>query len=89
MILSPDDVFCIDNSWLPSIPCSQRSPQAREEVSDEDSERERNMIVSALAQSRGRISGPKGAAVALGLPASTLDARIKKLNIRKSRFKLG
>ena len=89
VILSPDDVFCVDNSWLPSIPCSQRSPQAREEVSDEDSERERNMIVSALAQSRGRISGPKGAAVALGLPASTLDARIKKLNIRKSRFKLG
>jgi transcriptional regulator with GAF, ATPase, and Fis domain len=47
------------------------------------------MIESALAQSRGRISGPIGAAALLGLPPSTLDFRIKKLNIRKNRFKLG
>jgi transcriptional regulator with GAF, ATPase, and Fis domain len=53
------------------------------------SEHERKMIVSALTQSRGRISGLKGAAAALGLPPSTLEARIKKLNIRKNRFKLG
>jgi hypothetical protein len=50
VILSPDDVFCVDNSWLPSIPCSQRSPQTREDVSDDDSEHERKMIVSALTQ---------------------------------------
>jgi PAS domain S-box-containing protein len=89
VILSPDDVFCADNSWLPSIPCSQRTPQTREDVSDDDSEHERKMIVSALTQSRGRISGPRGAAAALGLPPSTLEALIKKLNIRKNRFKLG
>jgi len=89
VILSPDDVFCVDNSWLPSIPCSQRTPQTREDVSDGDSEHERKMIVSALTQSRGRISGPRGAAAALGLPPSTLEALIKKLNIRKNRFKLG
>jgi PAS domain S-box-containing protein len=89
VILSSDDVFCVDNSWLPSIPCSQRTPQMREEVSDDDPERERKMIVSALTQSRGRISGPRGAAAALGLPPSTLEARIKKLSIRKNRFKLG
>jgi PAS domain S-box-containing protein len=89
VILSPDDVFCVDNSWLPSIPCSQRTPQTREDGSDDDSEHERKMIVSALTQSRGRISGPKGAAVALGLPSSTLNYRIEKLKIRKSRFKLG
>jgi PAS domain S-box-containing protein len=89
VILSPDSVFCVDNSWLPSIPCSQRTPQTREDVSDDDSEHERKMIVSALTQSRGRISGPRGAAAALGLPPSTLEARVKKLNIRKNRFKLG
>ena len=89
VILSPDDVFCVDNSWLPSIPCSKRTPQTREDVSDDDSEHERKMIVSALTQSRGRISGPRGAAATLGLPPSTLEARIKKLNIRKNRFKLG
>ena len=89
VILSPDDIFCVDNSWLPSIPCSKRTLQTREDVSDDDSERERKMIVSALIQSRGRISGPRGAAATLGLPPSTLEARIKKLNIRKNRFKLG
>jgi formate hydrogenlyase transcriptional activator len=89
VILSPDDVFCVDSSWLPSIPCLQRIPQAHENVGDNDSEHERKMIVSALTQSRGRISGPKGAAAVLGLPPSTLEARIKKLNIHKSRFKLG
>src|SRR6202041_610753 len=34
VILSPDNVFCVDNSWLPSTPCSQRTPQSREDVSD-------------------------------------------------------
>jgi transcriptional regulator with GAF, ATPase, and Fis domain len=47
------------------------------------------MIESALAQSRGRVYGQKGAAAWLGLPPSTLDSLIKKLNIRKNRFKLG
>jgi PAS domain S-box-containing protein len=89
VILSPDDIFCVDNSWLPSNSCSERTPQTREDVSDDDSEHERKMIVSALTRSRGRISGPRGAAAALGLPSSTLEARIKKLNIRKNRFKLG
>ena len=88
VILSPDDIFCVDNSWLPSIPCSKRIPQTRENVSDDDSEHERKMIVSALTHSRGRISGPRGAAAILGLPPSTLEALIKKLNIRKNRFKL-
>jgi PAS domain S-box-containing protein len=89
VILSPDNVFCVDNSWLPSIPCSPRKKQTREDARDDDSQRERDMIESALAQSRGRISGPTGAAARLGLSPSTLDSRIKKLSIRKNRFKLG
>ena len=84
VILSQDSVFCADNSWLSSIPSSQH-----EDGSDNDSQYERNMIESALAQSRGRISGPRGAAARLGLRPSTLDSRIKKLKIRTSRFKLG
>jgi transcriptional regulator with GAF, ATPase, and Fis domain len=60
-----------------------------EDGNDDDSQRERDMIESALAQSRGRITGSTGAASILGMPPSTLDSRIKKLNIRKKRFKLG
>jgi PAS domain S-box-containing protein len=84
VILSPDDIFCVDYSWLPSIPSSRH-----EDGSDDDSQHERNMIESALAKSRGRIAGPTGAAAILGMPPSTLDFRIKKLKIRKNGFKLG
>jgi transcriptional regulator with GAF, ATPase, and Fis domain len=89
VILSPDNVFCVDDSWLPSIPCSQGERKMPDVGNDDDSQRERGMIESALAQSRGRITGPTGAASILGMPPSTLDSRIKKLNIRKKRFKLG
>jgi len=92
VILSPDNVFCVDSSWLPSIPCSQRTyrkKQAQDTSGDDDAQYERDIIESALTQSRGRISGPRGAAVKLGLSPSALDARIKKLKIRKKRFKLG
>jgi transcriptional regulator with GAF, ATPase, and Fis domain len=89
VILSSDDVFCVDSSWLPSIPGSPRKKRPPEDASDDDFQHERDMIESALAQSRGRISGPTGAAAKLGLSPSTLDSRIKKLRIRKNRFKLG
>jgi len=36
---------------------------------------------------RGRVAGPSGAAAKLGIPLSTLDRRIKALNIDKKRFR--
>ena len=45
------------------------------------------MIEGALTASRGRVSGPSGAAAKLGIPASTLDSRISALKIRKAQFK--
>jgi hypothetical protein len=48
---------------------------------------ELEIIKAALAESRGRVSGPSGAAVKLGIPSSTLEYRIKALKIRKSQFK--
>jgi formate hydrogenlyase transcriptional activator len=38
-------------------------------------------------ESKGRVAGPFGAAVRLGMRSSTLDSKIKGLNIDKSRFK--
>ena len=35
-----------------------------------------------------RISGPLGAATKLGLPARTLDSKIKRFKINKYRFKV-
>ena len=45
-------------------------------------ETEREAILRALETTGGRIKGPKGAASALGLHASTLYHRMKKLGIR-------
>ena len=55
---------------------------------DEDAGRERQIIEDALAGSRGRVSGPNGAAATLQVPPLTLEYRVKKLGIRKSHFKL-
>jgi formate hydrogenlyase transcriptional activator len=48
---------------------------------------DRRMIDSALAEARGRVSGPSGAAALLGLPPSTLESKIRSMNINKYSFK--
>jgi transcriptional regulator with GAF, ATPase, and Fis domain len=50
---------------------------------------ERETIEAALAETKGRVSGPLGAAAKLRIPPSTLETRIKALNIDKRRFKYG
>jgi DNA-binding NtrC family response regulator len=87
VILSAGDVFSIDELWLstassrPATRVQSSAPTAHEPRG------ERETIEAALALSRGRISGPSGAAVKLGIPASTLESKIKALKIRKSQFK--
>ncbi|HTT62564.1 MAG TPA: sigma 54-interacting transcriptional regulator [Bryobacteraceae bacterium] len=48
---------------------------------------ERQAIEVALRATHGRISGANGAARRLGLPASTLEFRIRRLGIDKFRFR--
>jgi len=47
---------------------------------------EKEIIEAALAESKGKVAGPKGAAAKLGIPRSTLDWKIKQLNIKKHKF---
>ena len=49
--------------------------------------RERDVIEYALRGSRGRVAGPHGAAARLGVPASTLESRIRRLGIDKFRYR--
>ena len=49
---------------------------------------EQALIEGVLAETHGRVSGPAGAAVKLGLPASTLESKIRALKINKHQFKL-
>jgi PAS domain S-box-containing protein len=87
VILSSGDVFAVDESWLSR---ESQQPGPRVEVSrpiEKESRGEREIIEAALAESRGRVAGPKGAAAKLRIPSSTLYSRIKALNIRKGDFK--
>jgi transcriptional regulator with GAF, ATPase, and Fis domain len=89
VIVSSDGVFCVDAAWVSRDSRRVSLPQQPESAhADEDASRERQIVESALAESRGRVSGPDGAAARLGVPPSTLEHRIKKLRIRKSHFKL-
>jgi len=89
VIVSSDDAFSVDAAWLSKDPRRVTLPkQPKPADTDEDARRERQIIEEALAGSRGRVSGPNGAAARLRVPPSTLEHRIKKLRIRKSHFKL-
>ena len=48
---------------------------------------EKDAIEAALNDSKGRVAGPFGAAGRLGVPASTLESKIRALKIDKRRFK--
>jgi PAS domain S-box-containing protein len=88
VILSVDETFRVDEAWLSGA--SDRTQRAAmPAAADQDTGDERRIIEAALAESRGRVSGLHGAAAKLGVPPSTLDYRIRKLKIRKIRFRLG
>ena len=89
VILSADDVFSVDELWL-STESSRPATRVQSSASTADEPRgDREIIEAALAESRGRVAGPSGAAAKLGIPASTLESKIKALKIRKSQFKFG
>jgi PAS domain S-box-containing protein len=90
VILNAGEVFAVDELWLSaqsSPPTPRTLPSAAPVPGDPRSERE--IIEAALAESRGRIAGPLGAAARLNIPPSTLESRIKTLKINKSQFKFG
>jgi formate hydrogenlyase transcriptional activator len=49
--------------------------------------REREHILRALEQSRGQLSGPRGAAARLGLPRSTLQWKLKQMGIDYQQYR--
>jgi len=88
VILNSDDVFSLDEAWLARNPRTAPSPPSVSANTGGELCHERQMIEAALAETRGRISGPNGAAARLRIPPSTLDSMIKRLRIEKSYFKL-
>ncbi len=49
-------------------------------------ENERDHIINVLRQCKGRVAGFTGAAKSLGIPASTLASKLKRLGIQKAHY---
>lgn len=84
VVLCDGETFSVEETWLKGESDRQAGPALALDASI--AEREREMIEVALAQSRGQVSGPTGAAAKLGIPRQTLDSKIKSLGIDKHRF---
>jgi formate hydrogenlyase transcriptional activator len=81
MILCDTDTFSVEAAWLRS------EPEPRLGLQPVLIDQERELIEAALAESRGRISGPDGAARRLGVPRTTLEYKIKSLRINKYQYR--
>ena len=84
VILTSGDTFWIEKAWLASPePARQELPGP---LPDTLQSQEREIIETALAECKGKVAGPEGAAAKLGIPRSTLDSKIKQLKIKKHKF---
>ncbi len=85
VIVCETENFTVDESWLSREP--DTSDQTSRTLLKMPASEEKKTIEAALAEARGRVSGPSGAASRLGVPPSTLDSKIRALKIDKHRFK--
>jgi formate hydrogenlyase transcriptional activator len=85
IIVCDTENFSVDENWFVSDSCQARP--VGQPLSDMLVSQTKEMIEAALAESGGRVSGPSGAAAKLGMPASTLESKIKSLKINKYLFK--
>jgi formate hydrogenlyase transcriptional activator len=83
LILCDTETFSVDECWLPREP-RHDVPAAAPPA---EAVTERSRIEEALARSHGRVSGPLGAAVKLGMPATTLESKIRSQKINKYAFR--
>jgi formate hydrogenlyase transcriptional activator len=86
VVLSESEIFTVDEAWL------KREARRPNEIAvpfvAAIAGREKELIEAALAESRGQVGGPAGAAAKLCVPRQTLESRIASLQIDKFRFKV-
>jgi len=85
VVLCETEIFSVDESWL-SRASSSLQPTSPT-ISNNPVIQEKEIIEAALAETKGRVSGPVGAAAKLGIPSTTLESKIKSLKINKHHFK--
>ena len=86
VIICDSENLSVDESWLGRR--TSAADSGIQPLAEKLAAQEKEMIEAALAESRGRVSGPRGAAAKLGIPQSTLDSKIKALKIDKYRFRM-
>jgi formate hydrogenlyase transcriptional activator len=84
VILCSGDTFSVEPAWLSRQSASRPESGA---LANTLQGYEREIIEKALADSNGKVAGPHGAAAKLGIPRTTLDARIRQLNIKRSTIR--
>ena len=85
VIVCDSEKLSIDERWLSGPwprPRAKAAPPPRALAICE-----KDAIEAALMDSKGRVAGPFGAALRMGLPPSTLESKIKALHIEKNRFR--
>jgi PAS domain S-box-containing protein len=80
LIIVDTNEFSIDKNWFSHEASPRVGPAGRKST-------EQEQIEAALAQTKGKVSGRDGAAAKLGIPASTLESKIRSLRINKFQFK--
>jgi len=85
VIVCETENFSVDKSWLSQQPRDTRLG-CKLHFSQMLAATEKEVIEEALRESQGRVFGPSGAAAKLGLARSTLESKIRSLNINKKRF---
>ena len=83
VILCAGDTFAIDEAWLATRRPAAHAPGG---LPGTLQGQEKKLIEAALARSHGKVSGANGAAAKLGIPASTLESKIRQLKIEKRKF---
>jgi PAS domain S-box-containing protein len=86
VIVCETETFTIDESWLSQRPLDAASAD-KIFLPEKVAATEKEMIEEALRESQGRVYGPSGAAARLGIARSTLESKIRLLNINKNRFR--
>jgi len=85
VIVCETETLTIDPSWLSIGDSHPQGPTGS--LGRKSPAEEKDLIEKALAETEGRVSGPSGAAAKLGIPASTLEYKIRLLKVNKHQFK--
>ena len=86
VVISESQTFSVDESWLSRRP-SPSEVEVQPSLFTRLPAQEKVVIEAALRECGGRVYGPSGAAVRLGIPRTTLESKIKSLKINKNRLR--